>query len=166
MGSFGSRQNRLVAVEEANPAARYRAVVRTAHVGDWGSLDVYEDDDEPPPEVGRFRTSWTGDPHRRAVVLRTATGGRLPLVAVWPSDGPPPVEGPLTAADLEGVVLAQPVSHRCAVCNAEVPGLYVDGGLPFFRPRLRPHDWLAQCPRCGADAAVARLTGMLPITTQ
>jgi hypothetical protein len=135
--------------------------VRTVHIGEWGRLDVYDDNEEPPPGLRGADDFWSGDAHRRPVLLRTG-GSKLPFVAVWPSDGPPPPDGPLTERELEGVALFQPVTHhRCAKCGAEVVSLYVESGLPFFRPYDRPHNWLRSCPSCGAQADAARLQGML-----
>jgi hypothetical protein len=150
--------------EAGPPCTRhYRAVVRTVHIGEWGRLVVYDDGEEPPPGLHGANDFWSGDEWRRPVVLRTGTGDSA-YVAVWPTDGPPPSEGRLTERELEGVALAQPVSHHtCARCGAEVPGLYVETGLPFFQPRDRPHNWLRTCPACEADVDEARLHGMLPM---
>jgi hypothetical protein len=121
-------------------------VVRTVRIGEWGSLVVYDLDEEPPDGLHGFDDFWRGDDHRSAVLLRTGRGP-LPYVAVWPSDGPPPSTGPLTERDLEGVALTSPVAHHvCAACGAVVSGLYADAGVAFFPPRDRTHDGTKEGP--------------------
>ena len=137
-------------------------MARIVAIGMWGSLVVYDLDEEPPDGLGGAGDFWVGDERRRPSQLRI--GARLAgYVAVWPLDGPVPRDGPLTERDLDGVILTLPVSHACAVCQASVAGLYHDGGIPFFQPRARSHDWLSNCPSCGATVDAARLHGMVPM---
>lgn len=138
-------------------------MARIVAIGTWGSLMVYGLDEEPPDGLRGAGDFWIGDERRRPSQLRAGTG-LAGYVAVWPLDGPPPRDGPLTGRDLAGVALAVPVSHHvCAVCRASVAGLYIDSGAAFFRPWARGHDWLRNCPSCGAAADAARLHGMLPM---
>jgi hypothetical protein len=138
-------------------------VARIVVVGSWGSLVVYGTGEEPPDGLRGAGDFWAGDERRRPSQLR-AGAVAAGYVAVWPLDGPPPLDGPLKEQDLVGVALAVPASHHvCAACRAGVPGLYADGGTAFFRPWSRKHDWLRNCPSCGASADRARLHGMLPM---
>jgi hypothetical protein len=137
-------------------------VARTVSISTWGSLVVYDPDEGPPDGLRGADEFWNGEERRRPSQLRSAVG-LVAYVAVWPLDGPPPGDGPLTERDLDGVALTMPVSNVCFVCQASVAGLYVDGGIPFFQPWDRSHEWLRKCPSCGAFAYDARLTGMLPM---
>ena len=137
-------------------------MARIVAIGMWGSLMVYDLDEEPPDGLLGAGDFWIGDERRRPSQLR-AGAGLAGYVAVWPLDGPPPPDGPLTERDLDGVALTMPVSHACAVCRASVAGLYPDGGAGFFRPWSRSHGWLARCPSCGAGVDAARLHGILPM---
>lgn len=78
--------------------------------------------------------------------------GKVPALAVWPNDIPPPK---LTAETLEAslrrdaVTFVQPGRGSCRACGASVVGLSVLTHLWFggdhHRHRMRP------CPACGAD---------------
>lgn len=128
-------------------------------ISDWGTLLIFDARDEVPGLRGS-EPFWVGDEHRRPVLLQTR-GESLPHVAVWPANEAPPANGELTESDLRRVVLAQPnASLKCFACGATLSGLYVDTGLPFFRA-FEAHEWVGECPRCGAHADAARLHGVL-----
>jgi hypothetical protein len=136
-------------------------MARIVAIGTWGSLKICDLDEEPPEGLRGATGSWIGDARRRPSQLQSGAG-LAGYVAVWPLDGPPPIDGPLTEQDLDGVALTTPVSHFCFVCMASIPGLYPNGG-PFFQPWTRSHAWLKECPSCGATTDAARLHGMLPM---
>lgn len=143
----------------------YERVARTVKLGEWGALTVYDRDEQPPRGLHGTDDYWLGDARRLPVEVQTKVGV-VPYVAVWPNDLPPPGDGPLTEAELDGVALTTPVSHhRCFVCGATVAGLYVDTGADFFGLRSHAYDWLQACPSCDTTASVARLTGILPMPT-
>jgi hypothetical protein len=137
-------------------------MARIVAIGTWGSLKICDLDEEPPEDLRGAAGSWIGDARRRPSQLQFGAG-LASYVAVWPPDGPPPMDGPLTEHDLDGVALTMPVSHVCFICKASIPGLYPDSGLPFFRPWARGHARLKECPSCGAAADAARLQGVLPM---
>ena len=138
-------------------------MARRVDIGDWGTLTIYEHGEEPPDGLHGAAGFWEGDDRRRPTELKTVVGV-APYVAVWPADGPPPIGPALTEESLQGVALANPVTHhRCFVCEQEVVGLHVDAGADFFGLRGRRHEWLTHCPSCGADATSARLSGMFPV---
>jgi hypothetical protein len=87
--------------------------------------------------------------------------GKVPALAVWPNDIPPP---DLAAESLEeslrrdAVQFVQPGRGSCRSCGAVVEGLSILAHLWFGgnhrRHRMRP------CPACGADFA---RSGLLPL---
>ena len=137
-------------------------VARAVKLDQWGSLTVYEHDEEPPDGLHGADDFWLGDERRHPAQLLTTSLCVTAFVAVWPTDQPPPPDGPLTRQDLDGVALTSPVTHhRCFMCSASVVGLFFDGGSDFFRAWEHKHDWLRSCPVCGADVTSSRLSGML-----
>jgi hypothetical protein len=137
-------------------------MARIVMIGTWGSLKICDLDEEPPE--GLRGAAGSLDRRCAAASQPVASGAGLAgYVAVWPLDGPPPMDGPLTEQDLDGVALTIPVSHVCFICKASTPGLYPDSGLPFFQPWGRGHAWLQECPSCGASVDAARLHRILPM---
>jgi hypothetical protein len=89
--------------------------------------------------------------------------GKVPALAVWPKDGPPPE---LTPESLEAslrrdaVQFVQPRSGPCRSCGAVVEGLSILSHL-WLGGDQRRHT-MRPCPVCGADFVRSGLSHLEP----
>lgn len=127
------------------------------------TVKLFGADEELPAPLDDWK-SQAPDTARTFPSFVTAPGiGKVPALAVWPKDIPPP---DLTADSLEAslrqgaVQFVQPARGSCRSCGALVDGLailaHVRLGADQRRHEMRP------CPACGADFVRSGLWHLSP----
>lgn len=128
-----------------------------AVIEDFFVVEVFLDDEPVHEPLAGWRRR-QDDSRVFAATVRAPTLGQVSALAVWPRDTPPPV---LTQAEFpfavrrDAIQFVQPQVQSCAVCGAEVDGLFILGRL-WFGGNRRRHK-MAPCPSCGADPVHSRL---------